>query len=85
MKEKGYTAAVGHLSDMIGDSSGAIPSDLGWDLSLATNWRPFETQNIVLRASGAVLAPGSGFHHLFTNSEHAGQYYSVLLNAIVAF
>jgi hypothetical protein len=64
---------------------GSIPTDLGWDLSLATNWRPFETQNIVLRASGAVLAPGSGFNHLFTNSEHADQYYSVLLNAIVTF
>ncbi|HWC62940.1 MAG TPA: hypothetical protein VG501_04905 [Rhizomicrobium sp.] len=64
---------------------GSISSDLGWDLSLAGSWRPFLTQNIVLRASGAVLAPGSGFNHLFTNSEHADQYYSVLLNAIVTF
>jgi hypothetical protein len=64
---------------------GGISTDLGWDLSLAATWRPFFTQNIVLRASGAVLAPGSGFNDLFTNSEHADQYYSVLLNAIVTF
>jgi hypothetical protein len=64
---------------------GSISTDLGWDLSLATSWRPFQTQNIVLRASGAVLAPGSGFSDLFTNSEHADQYYSILLNAIVTF
>jgi hypothetical protein len=64
---------------------GSIPEDLGWDLSLATTWRPFLTQNIILRASGAVLSPGSGFNDLFTNSEHADQYYSILLNAIVTF
>ena len=46
---------------------GSISPDLGWDYSVATIWRPWQTQNIVFRASGAVLEPGSGFdrpvHH----------------------
>jgi len=64
---------------------GSIASDLGWDASMAATWRPFLTQNIVLRASGAVLVPGAGFSSLFANSTGAGQYYSVLLNAIATF
>lgn len=64
---------------------GGIGQDLGWDMSLATTWRPWMNQNIVLRASGAVLSPGAGFNHLFNNSGRDGQYYSVLLNAIASF
>jgi hypothetical protein len=64
---------------------GSVPNDLGWDVSLATTWRPWMTQNVVLRASGAVLVPGGGFGDLFTNSTGADQYYSVLLNAILTF
>jgi hypothetical protein len=64
---------------------GSISQDLGWDASLAATYRPFQTQNIVLRASGAVLSPGAGFGDLFTTNDHAGQYYSVLLNAIATF
>jgi hypothetical protein len=64
---------------------GNISQDIGWDTSLALTYRPFETQNLVFRASGAVLTPGAGFNELFSNSAHDGQYYSVLLNAILAF
>ena len=64
---------------------GSVASDLGWDVSMAATWRPFLTQNIVLRASGAVLVPGDGFASLFANSTGAGQYYSVLLNAVATF
>jgi hypothetical protein len=64
---------------------GNISQDLGWDASMALTYRPFQTQNIVFRASGAILAPGAGFNQLFTTSDHAGQYYSVLLNAIETF
>ena len=64
---------------------GSIPNDLGWDTSLALTYRPWLTQNIVFRASGAVLSPGAGFGDLFTNSSHDGQYYSVLFNAIATF
>jgi hypothetical protein len=64
---------------------GIVSTDIGWDISGAITYRPFMTQNIVLRASGAVLVPGGGFNNLFTNSLGAGQYYSVLLNAILTF
>ncbi len=62
-----------------------ISQDLGWDTSLALTYRPWLTQNIVFRASGAVLSPGPGFGDLFTNSSQDGQYYSMLFNAILTF
>ena len=40
-------------------------SDIGWDLSAAAICRPYFTQNIVLRLSGALLVPGQGFRDLF--------------------
>ena len=64
---------------------GTISQDLGWDTSLALTYRPWQTQNIVFRASGAVLSPGPGFGDLFTNSSHDGQYYSMLFNVILTF
>ena len=64
---------------------GNVSQDIGWDTSLALTYRPFETQNLVFRASGAVLTPGAGFNDLLSNSTHDGQYYSILLNAILAF
>ncbi|HEX4271842.1 MAG TPA: hypothetical protein VHZ32_10665, partial [Rhizomicrobium sp.] len=64
---------------------GTISQDLGWDTSLALTYRPFQTQNIVFRASGAVLSPGPGFGDLFTNSSGDGQYYSMLFNVILTF
>ncbi len=60
---------------------GDIPRDLGWDLSVATIWRPRMTQNVVFRASGAVLVPDAGFGRLFPGAA----FYSVLLNTILSF
>ncbi|HYG30832.1 MAG TPA: hypothetical protein VD887_11535 [Allosphingosinicella sp.] len=64
---------------------GTIGSDIGWDVSAAAIWRPRMTQNLVFRASAAVLQPGRGFRDLFENSERQDRYYSVLLNAIVTY
>ena len=64
---------------------GSIPKSLGWDASISTIWRPHMTQNLVFRGSVAVFDPGAGFKDLFANSPRHGQYYSVLLNAILAF
>ena len=66
-------------------NEGSIRRDIGWDASVATIWRPRFTQNIVLRASAAVLQPGSGFKDLFANSDRHKRYYSVLLNAVFTF
>jgi hypothetical protein len=64
---------------------GTIRNDIGWDLSAAAIWRPFSTQNIVFRLSGAVLQPGTGFQDLFTNRPRDRRYYSVLANLILTY
>ncbi len=66
-------------------NEGSIPRDIGWDLSAAAIWRPKMTQNLVFRASAALLQPGAGFRDLFANSDRDKRYYSVLLNAIVTY
>ncbi len=66
-------------------NEGTIPTDIGWDVSVAATYRPLMTQNIVFRASAAVLQPGAGFNDLLTNSGHDSRYYSFLLNAILTY
>jgi hypothetical protein len=55
-----------------------IRDRIGTDASVAWIWRPFMTQNIVLRLSGAALFPGSGMKDLYGTDEDI--YYSVLGN-----
>jgi len=64
---------------------GSIPKDIGWDLSVATIWRPKATQNIVGRLSAAVLLPGKGFKDLFENKQREDAYVSILANLILSF
>ena len=66
-------------------TEGSIPKDIGYDLSVATIWRPKATQNIVGRLSAAVLVPGKGFKDLFDNKKKNDAYLSVLANVIVSF
>ena len=66
-------------------NEGSIPTDIGWDLSVAGIWRPKATQNIVFRLSAAVFDPSDGFSDLFSQSGDADVFYSVLFNAILAF
>jgi hypothetical protein len=66
-------------------NEGSIARDIGWDLSLAAIVRPKFTQNIVLRASAAMLRPGAGFRDLFDNVDRRKNYYSFLLNAILTY
>lgn len=62
-------------------NQGKIDSDIGWDLSVAFIYRPFFTQNIVARLSGAVLVPGDGFRDLFGDKTS----YSILGNLIFTY
>ena len=62
-----------------------IRRDIGWDVSASAIYRPFVTQNIVLRLSGALLQPGDGFRDLFTNEPRDHRYYSILFNAILTY
>lgn len=60
-----------------------IGRSIGTDASVAWIYRPFFTQNLVFRLSGAVLRPGSGFKSLY-GTDHS-QYYSVLANVILTY
>jgi len=62
-----------------------IRRDIGWDASAAIIYRPFMTQNIIFRLSGALLQPGSGFRDLFTTETRDSRYYSVLFDAILTY
>ena len=58
---------------------GRLDREIGWDLSAGLIYRPFFTNNIIVRASGSVLIPGSGYEELF--DERADEPpYSALVN-----
>jgi hypothetical protein len=58
-----------------------VDNEIGMDLSAALIWRPFMTQNLVLRLSYAQLLAGDGFKDLYGDDDP----YSLLFNAIVTF
>jgi hypothetical protein len=60
-----------------------IDRSIGTDASIAWIYRPFFSQNIVVRLSGAVLLPGTGFKNLY-GTDHS-QYYSVLANVVLTY
>jgi hypothetical protein len=70
-----------------------IHLDIGEDLSAAITYRPLQTQNVVLRLSGAVLIPGQGLKDLYNTSGGQGLFnssantylYSVLTNLILTY
>ncbi len=62
-----------------------IHRNIGWDISGAATYRPFDTQNLILRTSAAVLIPGQGFNDLFASATPGQVYFSVLVNAILAY
>ena len=62
-------------------NQGSINRDIGWDLSISTIYRPFQSQNIVFRLSGAMLLPGAGIEELYGDDI----LYSVLGNLILTY
>lgn len=71
-------------------NQGAIDEHIGYDLSAAAIYRPFQTQNIVLRLSGAMLIAGEGFKDLFASQADPGGaeedlFFSVLGNIILSY
>lgn len=64
---------------------GGIGRNIGWDVSTAVTYRPGLIQNIVLRASVALLAPSEDFRRLYSRNDGDGAYYSVLLNTVLSY
>ena len=67
-----------------------IPNSIGWDLSVAATYRPLDSQNIVLRVSGATLVPGAGLNALYQTGNvdpfSGGHFlYSALFNVILTY
>jgi len=59
-------------------------SNIGLDVSIGAQYRPFFTQNIILNASAAALIPGRGLRELYGDSLDATQY-SLLVNLLLTF
>lgn len=62
-------------------SQGGLSKSIGLDASLAAVYRPLFNQNIILRASGAVLFPGPGYRQLY--GDRRG--YSMLFDFILTY
>jgi hypothetical protein len=63
----------------------APPSkDLGVDISIGAQYRPFMSQNVVLNASAAALVPGKGLKQ-FYDEDKRGPQYSVLVNLLLTY
>jgi hypothetical protein len=60
-----------------------IDRAIGLDLSAAIIWRPFMSQNVVFRLSGATLLPGQGFKDLYATDDDF--FYSVLANLVLTY
>ncbi|MGB0322818.1 MAG: hypothetical protein ACPGAL_00010 [Luminiphilus sp.] len=58
-----------------------IDRHIGYDLSASLTYRPFMTQNVVVRLSYAQLLSGNGYQQLFGDDDPV----SVLLNAVLTF
>ena len=61
-----------------------LSREIGWDISAGVIYRPFFTNNVVLRASGSVLIPGSGYEELFDERSDEPPY-SALVNVTFTF
>ena len=58
--------------------------DLGVDISIGAQYRPFMTQNVVLNASAAALLPGKGLKQLYEEDKRGPQY-SILMNLLLTY
>jgi hypothetical protein len=63
-------------------NQGNISRDIGVDMSLALQYRPFMSQNVIFNFSMAWLQPGDGYRQLFDSSKRP---YSVLANLLLTF
>ena len=62
-------------------NQGNVDEEIGLDVSAAVIWRPFMSQNVVLRLSYAQLLTGDGYHDLYEDEDP----YSLLFNLILTY
>ena len=65
-------------------NQGDIDRTLGTDLSIALQYRPLFTQNIVVNISAAVLFPAKGFKQLYDGGGSSTPY-SILANILLTY
>ena len=65
-------------------NQGTISREIGTDASVAVQYRPFFSQNVLVNASAAVLFPGQGLKDLYSLDGNKTQY-SVLVNLLLTF
>ena len=63
-------------------NQGDIHRRIGADLSLSITYRPFTSQNVVLRLNGSMLVPQQGYKDLYGSDDTP---YSVFANLILAY
>ncbi len=61
-----------------------LDREIGWDISAGLIYRPLFSNNVIFRASGAVLLPSSGYEELFDERSDEPPY-SVLLNLTLTY
>jgi len=62
-------------------NQGSIDDDIGWDVSVASIYRPYMSQNVIFRASVAALVPGDGYEQMFGDDTQ----YTILANLVLAY
>ena len=62
-------------------NQGSIEKSIGQDVSLSLIYRPFTSQNVVIRVAASALLPGDGYKDLYGSDTP----YSVLANLILAY
>ena len=65
-------------------NQGTISRNLGTDVSVAVQYRPLFSQNIVVNASAAALVPGQGLKQLYAFEGNKTQY-SILFNLLLTY
>ena len=70
-------AEVAALESLTGTAE--ISRDIGWDVSVNAFYRPFATQNVILRLSGAMLQPAAGYRALYGDGRQTSAFFNLIL------
>ena len=77
----GIVLAGDKIEEVLRQQAG-ISKPIGWDLSVGFIYRPLFIENVVLRFTGAMLLPGTGFKDIYPDRD---SYYSVLANLVLTY